>query len=250
MVVHVDPVHRRAAVVSIPRDLWVPVDQTGAPQRISTALDGGAESLITTVKALLHIPINHYVEIDFDGFRRIIDAMGGVDIDFAAPTRDVLTGLEVEEAGCVHLDGDEALSLARSRHLQQLTGGRWEVDPTGDLGRITRQQALVLALFADLAATKNPATINRILDAAVDGVTMDDSLDASDLRDLGAEIRSLEPSDIALITLPTAAASIGGAAVLTADAASISGTVDQLLGRSQATLEPTSATPAAISGSC
>ena len=85
----------------------------------------------------LGIPIHHYVEVDFSGFKSLIDAIGGVELCFLYPTRDTNTGLNITEPGCHQLDGVQALAYARSRYYEEFReDGEWHVDGTADLGRI------------------------------------------------------------------------------------------------------------------
>ena len=79
MILHVDAGGNRASVLSIPRDLYVPIAGTGKSNRINTAYAGGPDRLIATIKSALDISINHYVEVNFDGFRGIVDAVGGLE---------------------------------------------------------------------------------------------------------------------------------------------------------------------------
>jgi polyisoprenyl-teichoic acid--peptidoglycan teichoic acid transferase len=122
MVVRVDPDEDRAAVLSVPRDLWVPI-ASGGVNRINTAFEKGPDVLVRTVSDALGIPIHHYVEIDFAGFRDIVSAVGGVGVFFPTPARDLVTGLQVDRGGCVELDGGRALAYVRSRNYEALVGG-------------------------------------------------------------------------------------------------------------------------------
>lgn len=148
MVLRVDPEAGTAAVLSLPRDLWLPIDGAGAEQRINTALAGGPGVLVRTVQSALGIELDHYVQIDFDGFRRIVDAVGGVTVRVDVPLRDRVTGLDLPDVGCRELSGEQA--LVRSRSLERQEEGRWRSDPTGDLGRIEWQRQFLLAMLADV----------------------------------------------------------------------------------------------------
>jgi polyisoprenyl-teichoic acid--peptidoglycan teichoic acid transferase len=123
LLVRLVPASHRAWVLSIPRDLYVPVAGTGGRARINAALADGPEQLVETIKADFGIPVSHYLLVDFDGFRAVVDAVGGVRLDFPSPVRDDDNGhnnrrLLVTSPGCRHLDGQQALALARSRYLQ------------------------------------------------------------------------------------------------------------------------------------
>ena len=122
---------------------------------------------ITAIHDHLGIAIAHYVEIDFDGFERIVDAVGGLTVQPSSALRDANTGLALG-AGCQHVDGTQALQLVRARHLEyQDANGRWILDPTGDIGRMEHQQDLYRLVLMQLSARlADPVTLNALLDAA------------------------------------------------------------------------------------
>lgn len=151
IVVHVDPVSKSAAMVAIPRDLWV--DIPGFDQgRINSAyqlgesnkatIEGGGPVLaMSTIEQNLGIKIQYYAKVDFRGFEAIIDTIGGLTIDVPRPLVDNeyplgdhgVTRLYIP-AGLQHMDGRTALAYARSRHADS------------DLGRNSRQQQVLLAI--------------------------------------------------------------------------------------------------------
>jgi len=230
MVLRLDPDAGRAALLSVPRDLWVPIAGDGREQRVNTGLASGPDVLVRTVSDLLEIPIDHYVEVGFEGFRQLVDVVGGVEVAFPAPTRDVASGLHVAAPGCVQLDGDQALALVRSRHFQQLVDGRWVTDPTGDLGRIQRQQAFLIEVFRQVAQSSNPLTLNRLLDVAADHMTTDSALSGTELVELARTIRRFAPAAISLLTLPgTPILTDTGAAVLLPDDDAVRATARELI---------------------
>ncbi|HVM01696.1 MAG TPA: LCP family protein, partial [Acidimicrobiales bacterium] len=101
MVLHVDPQQQKAAVLSIPRDLYVPISGTGSRGKINTAYAiGGASTLVQTIRDSLGIDINHYVEVDFQGFERLVNTVGGIKIWLDAPAYDEYSGLDLPQAGC------------------------------------------------------------------------------------------------------------------------------------------------------
>jgi anionic cell wall polymer biosynthesis LytR-Cps2A-Psr (LCP) family protein len=144
------------------------------------------------------------VLIDFDGFRAIVDALGGIDVRFPYPSRDAKSGLDIREAGCRHLNGGRALALARSRYFSYQADGVWRSDPWADLGRIRRQQAFLQALTKaalDKGLT-NPVRANAFVGSLVHEVTKDSALRVSDVIRTGAAFRSFTPSKLATYTLP------------------------------------------------
>jgi polyisoprenyl-teichoic acid--peptidoglycan teichoic acid transferase len=204
LVVRVEPARKRVSMLSIPRDLVVPIAGTGGENRINAAFQGGPGQLVKTIEQNLGVPIHHYVLIDFDGFRAIVDALGGIDVRFPYPSRDVKSGLDIREAGCRHLNGGRALALARSRYFAYQLDGVWHSDPWADLGRIRRQQAFLQALVKaalDKGLT-NPVRANAFVGSLVHEVTKDSALRVSDVIRTGAAFRSFSPSKLATYTLP------------------------------------------------
>jgi LCP family protein required for cell wall assembly len=155
IIVHIDPVSKSAAMVSIPRDLWVPIPGFGEGRINSTfqtgetdaksddpQIPGGGPGLAkATIEDNFGIPIHYYAQVNFTGFEQIIDTIGGVSIDVPRPLVDNefplgnygVTRIYIP-AGLQHMDGRTALAYARSRHADS------------DLGRNARQQQVLLAI--------------------------------------------------------------------------------------------------------
>lgn len=204
LVVRVEPARKRVSMLSIPRDLVVPIAGTGAENRINAAFTEGPGQLVKTIEQNFGVPIHHYVLIDFDGFRAIVDALGGIDVRFPYPSRDTKSGLDIRDPGCRRLNGGRALALARSRYFSYQLDGVWQSDPLADLGRIRRQQAFLQALVKaalDKGLT-NPVRANAFVGSLVHEVTKDSALRVSDVIRTGAAFRSFSPSKLATYTLP------------------------------------------------
>ncbi len=203
---------RGVAFLSLPRDLWLPISGRGGSQRINTAYVNGPAQLIATVQESLGVPVNSYMEIDFSGFDDLVDAAGGVTIDFPYPASDANSGLMVDTAGPVRLDGVQALAYVRSRHYTEIVDGRPRVDGTGDLGRTARQQVLVANLVDELAATRNPLAIDRAIRGLTSAVRVDDRMGLFDLIGVARGLAGNDPEQLALPVRPHTTS--GGAAVL------------------------------------
>lgn len=219
MVLRVDPDAGEAYLLSLPRDLWVPIADTGENNRINVAFSRGREVLVDTIRQNFGIPIHHYVEVDLVGFRGLVEAVGGVPIYFSDPVRDDFSGLRVDSAGCVNLDGQQALAFARSRHLeiQDTDTGRWRTDPSGDLGRMTRQQEFIRKAISRAVSKglTNPATLNELVGVGVDFVGLDPTLTARDLVSLGRRFASFDAESLQTFSTPaTPFRTAGGASVL------------------------------------
>ena len=223
MVARFDPAAKTVTVLSIPRDLWVdiPGDVNGISgmNRINAAYDSGPDLLIQTIEQDLGIPINHYVSVDFPGFSGMVDALGGITMDFPTPVKDQYTGLDVTTTGCQVVNGTTALQLVRSRHLYYMNSdGYWEYDGQSDFSRIQRQDAFFRAVLAKVnSSITNPLTINSFIGAAVGNLTIDDTLTQGDLLHIADVFRGLPSSHLVTETLPTTAyVTDGGADVLKA----------------------------------
>jgi len=240
-VVRIDNTGGRVSLLSVPRDLWV-TDAAGRSDRINTFLADGPTALVDVVSATLGVDINHYVEVDFDGFVRLIDLAGGVTIPFDVASRDERTGFMVE-SGCQTLDGDEALAYVRSRHLQQFdpASGEWVQDRTSDLGRGARQQDAIDRLFRQVLAADYGATDQvRLLTDVIDDITVDDGLDLDGLRSIFATVSAIGSGRFVTTDLVAGLSDevINGQEVLVADPVVLDAIVGQFLDPTSGT-EPT-----------
>jgi len=222
MVLRVDPQAEQAYLLSLPRDLWVPIADTGEDNRINVAFARGRDVLVETIRRNFDIPIHHYVEVDLQGFRSLVGAVGGVPLYFSEPVRDDFSGLRVDSPGCVNLDGQQALAFVRARHLeyQDTDTGRWRTDPSGDLGRMTRQQEFIRKAIRKAVSKglSNPATLNELVGVGVDHVGLDPSLDAGDIVRLGRRFAAFDADSLQTFSLPAEPfRTAGGASVLDLD---------------------------------
>jgi LCP family protein required for cell wall assembly len=204
MILRLEPETGDAALLSIPRDLWVPIAGTDGSAKINAAYGvGGAPTLIQTIDDYLGIPIHHFVEVDFAGFRSVVEAIGGVEVDFPYPARDENSHLDVPEAGCQLLDPVQALAYARSRYYETFQDGEWERDPTSDFGRMARQQAFMrLALSRAIEqGARNPVTLNSLVNAVDDAIVLDEDLSTGMIVDIANAFRLFDPEALGGYTL-------------------------------------------------
>ncbi|MFN3254972.1 MAG: LCP family protein [Ilumatobacter sp.] len=201
-----------AAILSLPRDLWVTIADTGQPQRINSAYNRGADVLAATVSREFGIPINHVVDVDFFGFKALVEQIGGTTICFDFQTRDVNSGLN-QPPGCNLLDGDQALAYARSRNYEEFRDGQWRKDPTADLGRITRQQQFISTTVNQTIERlqSDPFLASDLIGATTDTLRLDPNLDP-----LGAAgtLRKAFGQGLTTYQLPVEGATINGNSVL------------------------------------
>ncbi len=233
MVLHIDPNSQKAAILSIPRDLFVPIPSTKGRDKINASFSaGGPQLLIRTIRESLGIDINHYVEVDFTGVERIVNAIGGIKVYAYAPARDEFTGLDIPEIGCNPLDGYQALAYVRSRYYETWERGRWVSGTNSDIDRIGRQQDFIRRMMkkAISSGLSNPLTLNRLIGIGVDNVRVDQQMSSKDITNVAKRFRSIDPDTVDMLTLPTTDAFIGDAAVQLLDTAQAQQFIDRLNG--------------------
>ncbi len=211
VLVRVDPEADRVAMLSIPRDLWVPIAGKNRSGRVNTARGlGGPATLIETISDYLGVPIHHYVEINFAGFLRVVDAVGGVPVEISQPIRDDSLGLRIEQTGVVTLDPDTALAYVRTRRpLTLVAGGNPANDSDwvrlgvwNDLERNQRQQDFMVATLKRAVGQgmRNPLTLRRVtqelLDDGSPSIVLDDIITLGQLIALGDQFRSFSVEQI------------------------------------------------------
>jgi LCP family protein required for cell wall assembly len=188
------------ATVALPRDLRVHLIGHG-DCKLGATLEFGAEALVQAVHSVTGLPVHHYVEVTFEGFARLVDAVGGVDIVSPAPLRDRTTGLDIP-AGTVRLDAVTALRYVRARSGQTLRSGRWVAAGTGDVQRIDRQQRLVAALI-DTLRRAGSLTLAKVALAVRSGVVVDDRLGSRDLGRAATAVTGSGHRHAAMCVLPS-----------------------------------------------
>jgi polyisoprenyl-teichoic acid--peptidoglycan teichoic acid transferase len=217
MILRVDPTTEEAAILSLPRDLWVNIAGTARNQKINSAMSlGGPQRLIETIRTNFGIEIQHFVMVDLVGFKQLVDAVDGVPMYFPWRARDQESGFVVDAPGCVTLDPDQALAYARSRTFQIFDEDRqqWVLDPNHDLGRIERQQRFIQAALrrAIDKGVRNPFTLNQLIGVGQRSVTLDDQLTTQQIVDLGLQFRDFDPDRLVLYTAPSVSEMRGDAA--------------------------------------
>lgn len=213
MILRVDPKETRASLLSIPRDSWVPIAPKWNKTKINSSIAGsrGPEGLISTIKHNFGISVDNYAQVDFGGFRQLIEVLDGVPVYLKQPVRDRRTALWLVETGCITVDPIQALAYARSRHFQYQDGpgydpkGTWHDDPTGDLGRISRQQQFLQAAAQRAVdeGIRNPTTALGLVNAALAALKVDERLDVGQIIDLIRRFRSFSVDSLERYQLPT-----------------------------------------------
>ena len=173
------------SLMSVPRDLWVTIGDSENTERINVAYREGAAVVVRTINRALGIPIHHYLEIDFQGFKQLVDAVGGVTVCVEYPTRDRNTGLYIRP-GCKNLDGVDSLAYARSRFFEEKVDGQWRMDGTSDIGRGKRQR-LFTALLMQTAVNRtlsDPFRAGAVMRGATSALLVDERLDMVEFAQL------------------------------------------------------------------
>jgi LCP family protein required for cell wall assembly len=158
MILHLNPNTRTVSILSIPRDLFVPNARIGGANKIDAALYQGPTQLVAAVQEDFGIPIQHYVELNFDSFASVVNALGGINMYFPEPVYDAESDLDVKTVGCVHLNGFHALQVVRARHLVHKGPGvtssnpaNWTPEAQSDLARIRRDHEFLRVLATAVA---------------------------------------------------------------------------------------------------
>ncbi|MET8855157.1 LCP family protein [Streptomyces sp. NPDC004579] len=207
MIVHVYKGHKRASVVSIPRDTLVKrpscTDSRGTVHgAVSDAMfnsaysTGGAACAVKTVESMTGIRMDHYIEVDFSGFQKLIDDLGGVTVTTTKAISDKESHLHLS-AGSHELNGKQALGLVRTRH---------GVGDGSDLGRIQLQQAFMKALVDQvkhIGLLSNPKKLYDLADTATKTVTTDSDLGSvTDLASFAGGLKGIGSSHMTMVTMP------------------------------------------------
>jgi LCP family protein required for cell wall assembly len=179
----------RPRVLAVPRDLLVFVTAQGIG-RLGPTLNDGPQALADSLCRTLGIGVDHYASIRFQSFAHLVDLVGGVDVTMATPQRDTVLGFDYS-AGEHHLDGADALTYVRVRHLEELRDGSWQADPESALGRGDRARSVLGQIGADAPRPSDPFAFARFAWAVSDAVTVDDGSGLGDLRGLEDALRSI-----------------------------------------------------------
>ena len=204
LLIHISKKRDKAAIISIPRDTYALIPEHTTSQgkvipathsKINSAFNwGGAPLLIETFEEMSGLRIDHYIEVNFVGFVRMVDALGGVEICTKKDIDDPKSHL-VLPAGRHTLDGVDSLKYVRTRQF----------DGLGDLGRMKRQQEFAGAMLRKATSAGvllNPVKMIDFINSALDSVVTDDGLSQGDLLTLGKQLRNLSASSVRTLTIP------------------------------------------------
>lgn len=189
VLVHISDDRDRVDLIHFPRDYFVDIPGSPRANKINASYSiGGAPLLVETIQPLVGVPIDSVAVVDFESFKTLTDAVGGVDVEVAEASPGFPEGV-------MTMDGETGLEFVRERYaLSQ-----------GDISRGQRQQAFIKAVMLKALSRgtlTNPATLSSVIDAATQNLTVDDSLDMGDMRSLAFSMRGIRGSDIDFVTAP------------------------------------------------
>lgn len=200
MLARIDPVNKKATLVSIHRDTLVDMGEYGQNKLNAAHALGGPGYAVEVVSALAGVPISHYAELNFDGFKEIVDALGGIEVNVPMEIDDSDAGGHLDQ-GLQTLNGDQALILCRARHAYDDYGD-------GDSYRAANQR-LVLSAIAKKLLAADVATMASTINALSHCVTTD--LEIADIIGLAQAMQGLNPdTDIYSAMEPTTSSHING----------------------------------------
>jgi LCP family protein required for cell wall assembly len=204
ILLHVSAQGQKATMISLPRDSFVTIpaytDDKGvhhaaSHNKLNAAYEkGGAALAVATVELATHVRIDHYIEVGFDGFVRMVDALGSIDVCAPKAVSDKNSGL-VLHAGINTLNGAQALAFVRARYI----------DATADIGRMHRQQQFLGAIFRKATSQSillNPIKLTGFLNATLTNVRLDKDLTRDDLVNLATSTHGLSASNVVFATVP------------------------------------------------
>jgi LCP family protein required for cell wall assembly len=218
MILHLDPNTKTVSVLSLPRDLFVPNARSTGAYKIDAALDQGPSQLVAVIEEDFGIPIQHYVELNFDSFAAVVTALGGITVEFPDRVFDRYSGLRILTPGCHHLDGVQALQLVRARHLQYWTTGyaptypyTWPQTPESDLARITRDHEFLRILATEVSkrGLGNPGTDFSIVKGLLPDLTVDSGFGLSDMLHLVLTYHTVNVNRAPQLTMPVLVGTAG-----------------------------------------
>jgi LCP family protein required for cell wall assembly len=213
MILHADPVHHRLALLSIPRDLFIPNARSTGANKVDAGLFQGISQVVKAIEDDFGIPIQHAVSLNFDQFANVVNALGGINMSFPLSVFDAESGLNVQAASCVHLNGTQALEVVRSRHLQYKSSGTtsadayyWPQEVQSDLARIRRDHEFLRVLATAVAkrGLSNPLTDLNLINSVKADLTFDQSWSVTDMSGLVVDFHSVDVNSVPQLTLPVA----------------------------------------------
>jgi LCP family protein required for cell wall assembly len=211
MILHADPATHQLALLSVPRDLFVPNARAEGANKVDAGLEEGMSQVVAAVEDDFGISIQHAVSLNFDQFANIVDALGGINMSFPESVFDAESGLNVQAATCVHLNGTQALAVVRARHLQYDAPGtdssyaeEWPQENLSDLARIRRDHEFLRVLASAVAKSdlSNPISDINLISSVKADLTFDQSWSIHDMVNLVLAFHAVDIDKVPQLTLP------------------------------------------------
>jgi LCP family protein required for cell wall assembly len=202
LLVHIPGDRDGAYVLSFPRDLLVTIPGHSSKSKINAAYsEGGAQLAVQTVESLTSVRIDHYLEVNFANFLRMVDALGGIEMCIPKAMKSSDAALNLK-AGKQTLKGRNALAYVRARTFDKDSEYK---DASSDIGRIHRQQDFIGAMIRTATSSKTlfrPDRLAKFLDRATKGLKTDEGTTFNDLKKLGLRFRNLDPKRVVFASVP------------------------------------------------
>ena len=200
-VMTLDLINKKATMLSIPRDTYTHIAGTHTTTKINAAYStGGPERTVATVNEFLGTNATHYLVLNIDATKKMVDALGGVDVDVEHPMHyhDKWGHLSIDlQPGEQHLDGNSAVSFARYRHPD---AGKQPTPEDGDERRMYRQHVLMRAMVDKAKTFANVAQAPQLIDVAMSTIRTD--FTRQQLFDIAAIFKRVQQSDIQTASIP------------------------------------------------
>ncbi len=218
MILHLNPANDTLSILSIPRDLFVPNARSDGANKIDAALYQGPDQLIAAIEEDFGIPIQHFVELNFDSFINVVNALGGIKMYFPEPVFDAYSGLNIQTTGCIQLNGTQALQVVRARHVQYKGPGvttndpnYWPQEAQSDIARIRRDHEFlrVLATAVKEKGLGNPITDQSLVAGVVGQLVVDSGFSATGMIGMVLDYHSVDVNSAPQLTLPVAVDQFG-----------------------------------------
>jgi LCP family protein required for cell wall assembly len=218
MILHLNPATNSLSILSIPRDLFIPNARADGANKIDAALYEGPDQLIAAIEEDFGIPIQHFVELNFDSFINVVNALGGIKMYFPEPVYDAYSGLNIQTTGCLALNGTQALQVVRARHVQYKGPGVTTTDPAywpqeaqSDIARIRRDHEFlrVLATAVKAKGLSNPITDQQLVAGVAGQLTVDSGFSATNMIGLVLGFHNVDVNSAPQLTMPVAVDQFG-----------------------------------------
>ncbi|MGP5665805.1 LCP family protein [Glutamicibacter arilaitensis] len=195
MLVHIPADRKNVFVTSVMRDTWLDIPGVGTAKINRAFASGGVPKAVETLEGLFGVRINHVASIDFEGFKGLTDAVGGVTVNNPRGFKQSIVNGMYFPAGEQTLNGEQALAFVRER----------KSFPGSDYQRVKNQQLFVKALLGQLMSKEtlsNPGKVSEVVSQIAPFIAVDETLDAGKVASYASSMLNLRAGDMEFFTLP------------------------------------------------